>query len=306
MIAAFLTELEGELARVGVRRRDAERILAETSDHLHEAAADDSEAGAVGRFGDPAELGRLLAAELATARSRQATFGAFLALSLAGLGFVASLALVPAAGGWPDLLGGRAQALDPVFALALLVLPQVALVSGCLALAQALRLRRARVCWDAELRLLRRRATVALACGGAALATLAVSALDLIGTLASWWVVGTVTACAVLSGPVVAAGVGVGRSASPQAVVGGPAGDVFVDLEPLFSMRPVRRLALPDHPWRFALLASAGIWLLGLALGWYAEGDPGSGVLRGGLEALALLVCFAVLGRTLGLRRSRR
>jgi hypothetical protein len=47
------------------------------------------------------------------------------------------------------------------------------------------------------------------------------------------------------------------------------------------------------------------VFVLGLVGGWYAEGDPGSGLVRGAFEAVALLACFAVLGRTLGLRRSR-
>jgi len=55
--------------------------------------------------------------------------------------------------------------------------------------------------------------------------------------------------------------------------------------------------------WRFALLFAASIGLLGFAGGWIVEGDPGSGVVRGGFEGLAVLLCFVTLGRRLALRR---
>jgi hypothetical protein len=71
----------------------------------------------------------------------------------------------------------------------------------------------------------------------------------------------------------------------------------------LFRVGVVRRLDLPGHPWGFALLCAGVVGLGGSLLGVYAEGDPGSGLVRGAFEAVALLICFAALGRSLGLRR---
>ena len=95
---------------------------------------------------------------------------------------------------------------------------------------------------------------------------------------------------------------GPGERSSPEQVNVRPTGAAGLAIT---GIEPARRLGLPMHPWRFALLIAASVGLLGFAAGWYAEGDPGSGVVRGGFEAVALLVCFAALGRTLGLRRSR-
>jgi hypothetical protein len=80
---------------------------------------------------------------------------------------------------------------------------------------------------------------------------------------------------------------------------------VFDDLAPLLRLGPLRQLHLPEHPWRFAVMWAVAVGGVGFAGGWYVEGDPGSGLVRGVFEALALLVCFAVLGRILGLRRPR-
>jgi hypothetical protein len=302
----LLARLAAELEALRVPRAWRERVLAEARDHLEHLSREGAHPeDARRRFGDPADLARLVAAQLATSRTRTATYATFGALALAGVVFVASLALVPIAGGWPDLVGGRIALAGPVLALALLVLPQVAFVSGSLALLGALRTRREATA-TAELALLRRRSALALATGGAALVSLLAFAVDSSGTLAGWWIWATVGACALTAAPLAVAGVRLASSSSPVALASGEPGDVFDDLAPLFAVGLVRRLALPEHPWRFAALAAAVVGLAGLAAGWYGEGDPGSGIVRGGFEAVALLICFALLGRFLGLRRSSR
>jgi hypothetical protein len=305
VIEPALLELERHLEEHGVHGRPARRFLAEAREHLRDAALAEDEASAVRRFGNLDLVARQVAAEVATTRVRGATFASFAALGATGFAYVGVFALVPAAGGWPDLFAGKVAALGPLSALAAALLPQIAFVSGCLALLAAVRLRRVEAAPGAELSLVRRRNAVALAAGAGTLLALAVSALNAQGLLAAWWIVLTVALSCALSIPVALAGVALVRSAAPEAAPGGRANDVFDDLAPVFGLPPVRRLELPDHPWRFAILCASAVFVLGLAGGWYAEGDPGSGLVRGGFEAIALLASFAVLGRTLGLRRTK-
>jgi hypothetical protein len=187
----------------------------------------------------------------------------------------------------------------------MVVLPQIAFVAGCLALLRAVRVRRAHVVGDAELRLLRRRSGVALVAAAGTLLALATNALDIQGELADWWVWTTVVSCGVLALPLAFAGRSLARSARTAAAPVGAPRDIFDDLAPLFRFSAARWLGLLGHPWRFALACAAGVGMAGFAAGWYAEGDPGSGIVRGGFEAVALLICFAALGRILGLRRSK-
>jgi MFS family permease len=212
MIAAFLRELDGHLRAVGVRGGAARRVLVEVESHLREAA-DAGEADAIRRFGAPEELARLVAAELAVRGTRLATYGVFAALALAGIGFTISLALVPAAGGWPDLFAGRFGGFGAGVGIALLLLPQIAFVSGCLALTRAVRLRRAPRAVDGELRLLRRRGAVGLGATVGALLALAAYALDFRDELATWWTLGVAILGVTLVVPLLIAAVGLARSA---------------------------------------------------------------------------------------------
>ena len=304
MIDSYLEELRARLAAVGVRGTAAERVLDEARDHLLEAAARSDPELAVRSFGTADAVARMVAAELATTRTRRATLGAFGALAVVGASYVLLLGLVPAAGGWPDLFGGHVGALGPPLALAMALLPQIAFVSGCLALAGALRVRRAPVVADVELRLLRRRSLVAVVAGAGAIVALTAFAVGHGEVLAAWWTWTVVTAGPVLLVLLGLAVVGVQRSSELAAAPGGRAGDVFDDLAPLFRLGPVGALELPDHPWRFAAACAGAVGLVGFAGGAYLEGGAGPGVVRGGFEAVALLACFALLGRPLGLRRS--
>jgi hypothetical protein len=302
MIDGFLEELADRLAAHGVGRRTAARVVAEASDHLREASGAGT-ADAIRRFGAVDDFARLVAAELAIRGTRIATYWTFGVLALAGAGVTVALLLVPVAGGWPDLLGGQFGGFGAVVAIALLVLPQIAFVSGCLALKRALRLRRAPSVLDAELRLLRRRGAVAIAATVGALLALSAFALDARGELATWWTQWVAVLGLALVLLLLLAAIGLVRSAGPEATRGDEPGDVFDDFAPLFRVDAVRRLGLPEHPWRFAFLCAGAAGVAGGLLGTYAEGDPGSGLLRGGFEALALLVCFALLGGFLGLQR---
>lgn len=304
MIDELVDDLARELRALGVRGAAAQRVLAEARDHLEEAkrSGDDP----VRRFGDPREVARLVAVELAASGTRRTTFAAFAALAAAGIAYVCALALVPAAGGWPDITGHRIAPFGPALAIALVLLPQVAFVAGCLALLPILRLRGADAIPAAELRLVRTRSLVALAAGIGTLGSLVLFAFDATGELASWWIRSIPAVSAIVALPLVAVSTSVLRAGGIESTVPGRAGDVFDDLAPLFRLPLARSLALPEHPWRFALLCAAAVGAAGFVGGWYAEGDPASGLVRGLFEAVALVICFAALGRGLGLRRSNR
>jgi hypothetical protein len=298
----FVRDVASRLASLGVRGAALERVLAEVRDHLEEARRTGDPDPSLS-FGDPKEFARLVAAQIATARTRRAALATFGVLAVVGIAYTAIFALVPAAGGWADIFGGHVGALGPALGIAGAVLPQVAFVSGSLALLQTLRIRRNDAVGRDELALLRRRSNVALAAGTGALVSLDGFAVNFEGTLAGWWTWGVLATTAALLVPLAAAAYRVSDSGCPAAAPDGTAGDVFDDLGIVFRSEPVARLRLPEHPWLFAVICAAGVGAAGFLAGWYAEGDPGSGLVRGGFEALALLVCFAALGRLLGLRR---
>jgi len=302
VIEQYLTVLARALEESGVEGRPADRVLAESRDHLLELVQEAGEQEAAARFGDPRALAQQVAAQLATTRTRAATYGSFGALALAGVGYLGVFAAVNLGGGWPDIFDGQIAVLGVLAGIGTFVFPQIALVAGCLALLRALRLRRGEVLLAAELQVMRSRATVALGAGWLTMGSWAVFAVDFrnAAPLASWVAPAILAICGVLAVPLGVASAALLRSAAPQAPAG-PAGDVFDDLAPVFRLRALR--PLPGHPWRFALLFAACVGLVGFALGWTAEGDPGSGVFRGAFEALAVLICFTALGRRLALRR---
>jgi hypothetical protein len=302
VIERYLTVLARALKESGVEGRAADRVLAESRDHLLDLAQEADEEEAMARFGDARALAQQVAAQLATTRTRAATYGSFGALALVGAGYLGVFAAVNLGGGWPDIFDGQLAALGVLAGIGTFVFPQVALVAGCLALLRALRLRRGGALVAAELRVMRSRSAVALVAGWLTMGSWAVFAVDFrnAAPLASWVAPTILAICGALAIPLGAASIALLRSAGPQAPAG-PAGDVFDDLAPVFRLRPLR--PLPGHPWRFAVLFAACVGLLGFALGWTAEGDPGNGVFRGAFEALAVLICFTALGRRLALRR---
>jgi hypothetical protein len=290
MIEPYLSELARELRVRGVRGGTAERVLAEARDHLlelHEAH------GSIERFGPSDQVAREIAAQLATSRTIRAAYSTFAALALTGGAFVGIMLAIDLGGGWPDIFAADHERAGVLVAPGLILFPQVAFVAGCLALLRTLRLRARRVLPVEELRVIRIRAGVALASAGVTVLSAAVWAAEFRGAppLASWvpWLIAALCAASVV--PLMAGGVAVARSAGPASFEGGPPGDVFDDL------------GFRIDPWRFAGLVAGTVGVLGFAQGWYAEGDPGTGLIHGGFEAIAVVACFAALGRRLALRR---
>jgi hypothetical protein len=302
VIEQYLIVLRRALKASGVEGRAADRVLAESRDHLLELARVNGEQKALSRFGDAPALAEQVAALLATSRTRRATYGAFGALALAGVGYLGFFAVVSLGGGWPDIFDGRVAALGVLGGIGMFVFPQVAFVAGCLAMLRALRLRRGEALPADELSVMRSRAAVALGAGWLSIGSWALYAVEFgnAAPLASWVAPTILALCGALAIPLAVGSFALVRSAGPQAPLG-PAGDVFDDLAPVFELGPLR--TFPGHPWRFALMFATSIGLVGFALGWTAEGDPGSGVVRGVFEGLAVVICFAALGRRLALRR---
>ncbi len=283
MIEEYLAELSRELAAVGIPGRLRRRILAESEDHLR------ADPKGVERFGYPGDVANEFAAEFGTRASRRAAVSAFTALGVAGAVYAtsfvgASFAHLPPSDTWPTL----ALLAFP----AIVVAPQVAFVSGSLALLRSLR-RRDRVLPSAELRVINRRTGLALLTGVATMAAIALFAFELRSETAGWWASVTLLGAATAAILLVLAALPTAGAARLHPRVGGEAGDVFDDL---------RLAGYRDNPWRFARRVAFGVglvvWIVGIV-----QGDPIDGAIQGFAESLACLGGFAAFGRFLGLRR---
>jgi hypothetical protein len=282
VIELYLADLARELRARGVRGKAAARVLAEARDHLLEL---EQAHGAIDRFGPSERIAREVAAQLATTRTFRATYAAFAALALTAAAYVLFFASINRGSGSPDLFSARHEAVGVAATLGLVLFPQIAFVAGCLALLRALRLRSVSTLSAEELHVIRRRAAVALAAGGLTVMTMALWSVEY--RAATWLLLPAVLAAVPLGAGVVA----LSSASGPQAVAEGPAGDVFDDIG--FRM----------DPWPFAAVFALLVGALGFVGGWAAEGDPGSGLVRGAFEAAAVVACFALLGRRLALRR---
>jgi len=273
-----IDELQRELAAAGVRGRWARRALEEAVDHLEESDGD---------FGDPHAIAAQIASVVGTTRTRRAAWAAFAALSLTGAAYLAAWFLV-ADGSQPDITSGRSPAVGVAVTLALFFLPQVTFVAGVLMLWRALRVPTPAPA--AELRVVRRRAAVALA---GALATAGCWALYV-----QQFQVAHESAILALAGlalvSVSAAAALVRAAGRPRVTPEGAAGDVFDD---------VGLPALRSHGWSLVACMAGAIGLAAVAVGWHAEGTVADGLVRGVPEALAVLAAYAALGRVLALRR---
>lgn len=270
MIDRYLADLGRELAARGVRGRAAGRVLTEARDHLIELES-------VERFGPSAQIAQEVAAELATTRTIRSAYAAFAALALTAATYLGFMALA----GQPDLFSARHEAIGVAATIGLVLFPQVAFVAGCLALLRAFR-RRANT--QEELGVIRARARIALGAGALTGVSMAVWIVEF--RQPAWLLVFPLLVMPLLA----VAAVVVGRAGEPRAPAGDPPGDVLDELG--FRM----------DPWPFAVLFALLVGALGFIGGWVAEGDPGSGMVRGAFEAAAVLACFAVLGRRLALR----
>jgi hypothetical protein len=304
VIEQYLRRLAVELAQEGVRGRAAKRVLAEARDHLLELTSVHGERGAVAHLGKSGTLARAVAIHLATTWTRRATYGAFAALALTGMAYLGVFVIVNVGGGWPDLFGGEIAALGVASVLGATLFPQVAFVSGCLALLRAFRLRSGHTLPAGELRVMRSRAAIALAAGGLTWISLALFAIEFRDAPPlEPWVPASVLALCVLAAVALGAGaIALSRSARPRAAPGRrAAGDVFDDLGPIFQLPPLR--SLRAHPWRFAGIFAGGVALSAFGMGLVNEGDAQGAVLQAVIEGLAVLLSFALLGRPLALRR---
>ena len=286
----YLTELDAELARAGIRGVRRERIIAEFSDHL--GCDPDAE------LGDPVALAAQFADELGTSFARTAAFRAFLALALAGV--LVAVRLV-------GLLPLRAVTFgtrDTVALLIAAVAGQVALVAGGLGLLRALRLRGRGAIPRHEAAILARRAGVGLAAGAVTIVAFPITqsyqahpGAVAIGSHPTnlWWPLASAFGLVALT----LAALAVVRAARLRPQASGQADDLLADLGPL---RPAAARISGGSVNRLALALGAGLAIV-VALAGIAAGDPYDGILRGLLEGGAFLGAYAVLGRYLGIRR---
>ena len=280
---SYIEDFGRELRVHGIRGTRRCRILAEVIDHL------DEDPSAEERFGSPAEVANAFAAELGAQASRRSAVSAFAALGVAGAVYAVSFVSLGFASPPTELLDPPLGAL--AFAL-MIVAPQVAFVSGALALLRTLRRRNERAIPTSELVVIRRRTGVALLFGLVTMGALSLFAYVFRAELAAWWLTLTYTSTAgasVLLG-LAAVPALTARRLRPQ--VAGEAGDVFADVGVRFG----------GDPWRFARLVSIAAGLL-VWLAAVLQGDPLDGLIQGVFEGFACFAGFAVLGKYLGLRR---
>jgi hypothetical protein len=270
-----IDDLRRELDAAGVRGRWQRRALEEAADHLAESD---------GEFGDPHEIAGGIAAVVGTTQTRRAAWAAFAALALTGVAYAAAWALV-ARNGQPDIAAGGTVGIAAT--LALFFLPQVTVVGGVLMLWRAFGL--ASPAPGAELRVVRRRAAVALAGGAATAVTWVVYVRQFDVAHGAVIVAAGVAAVGALS----VAALLLHRASAPRVTPEGSAGDVFDDLG-LAQLRP--------HASGLAFAFAFAVGLVTVAVGWSAEGALADGLVRGLPEAAAVLGCYAALGRVLALR----
>ena len=284
---SYVDSLGQELAAVGISGRLRRRIVLEIDDHL--------ECNPNADLGQPRDLARQFADELGTARARRAALATFAALALAGVVFAISfLAAGPAGPGLPRLRPESAAL--AVLAAVLAVLGcQVAFVSGVAGALRAWRLRREAIVPRAEATVIGRRAAVAVIGGFAAMAGMALLAVEFSQVLGDWIVTFAVAGAAVGAGALAAATPAVVRASRLRPAAAGAAGDLFEDIGPFVP--PV----LHGRPWRFAIAVSAAVGLA-IAIVGIAAGDPYDAIARGLADGLACMAGFALLGRYLGLR----
>jgi uncharacterized membrane protein len=277
-IETYMTELAAALqVRGGTRRR----FLRECRDHLSDAAADRGEAEAVRAFGAPAEIAAAFDAEAAARRGVRSTFLAVAGVLATG---GSTLALIDAA---------PADASAPVgWAVVFFIAAQVAGAACALALVQALVLRRASMPAADVALLVRRNATALVAAG-----------LTMFAAGAA--VPGQGSAGLLLAGPVLVC-VALVAVLRTRALVRRMPGSGAVTLRPpLVDLRRLTGLPVPLLATRRLLVFTTGAAAAAAFVRECAEHDAiVVALVTAGVEAAAVLACFAVLGRTLGLWRT--
>jgi Domain of unknown function (DUF1707) len=279
---SWLDQLSLELQRRGVGRRERARIRLEFEDHI---ACDP---GSEERLGDPHGLAGCFADELASARARRSAFVAFVALAVTATALAVSQLAIGRAGGYPGLAHGVSLALFVPAA-------QVALVAGMLALARAVRRRRAALLPAAEIELIERRARIAVLAGLTTVAGLGLWLVDLAARLPAWYLAAVGSSSVVAGLALFAALRELSSAARIVSSVAGPAGDVYDDL-PSLGCGWLRR-----REWRLGVLGSLTAAALTALLLRHAEHSVAEGVQRGIAEGIAARAGYVTLGRALGL-----
>lgn len=265
-----------------VRGRARRRFLRECADHLADAAAARGDEDAVRAFGPATEVAAAFDAEIAARRGARAT--------------VVAIAAVLATGGsaLAVLHGAAPGAVAPTaWAVVFFVAAQVAAVAAALALLQALATRRTPAPPADVLLLARRNACALLAAG----LTLFAAGAALPGHGA---------AAAILAGPLLmfVALAAVARSrALARGLEGAADRAVRPPLDDLAALAGLRAPALGDAR-QLAIATVAGV-AAALLRGHAEHVAISAALVSAGVEALAVGVCFAVLGRALGLRGAR-
>jgi hypothetical protein len=271
---SFIDRLDHELAARRVAPARRRRILLEYADHIR------SDPSCEDRLGDPGELAQTFAAELAADDVRRTTGETFLALSLAAVALVVGQLLIAPGGGYPGFNNGISIAISIPALLMLLVAPQVALVSGMLAVLRAARRWRPRRLPDAEVALIYRRCAVAGAAGLVTCAGLLLYVVNFVGRMAPWWLVTQGLLAAIAGACLVVVAVRAHRAQRTIGDVVGSAGGIVDDIPPL---RPIAA-----HPVRWIALAAVAGLVGGSALGGVAERSLIEGLERGTFEGLVV------------------
>jgi uncharacterized membrane protein len=276
-IDEYVADLGGALQVRGAARR---RFLRECRDHLTDAAAERGEHEAVRAFGPPPEIAAAFDAEIAARRGVRSTFATAAAVLATG---GSTLALIHAA--------SQTATATAWWAIAFFVAAQVAAVAAGLALVQALVLRRSTMA-PAQVALLARRNGCALVAAGVTMFSAGAA------------VPGRGSAVVLLAGPVLAcvAVVAVLRARSLARRL--DAARAPAVRSPLEDLRRVSRIPFPLLDVRRLLLlttcsAAAAAFLRDRV----EHGTVSEAFAFAGIEAMAVVACFFVLGPALGLWR---
>lgn len=272
----YLTELGAALKVRGAARR---RFLRECRDHLTDAAAERSPEQAVRAFGQPSEIAAEFDTEVAARRGLRSTL-----VSVAGVIATGGSTLVLIHAATPHTKA-------PVWAVvAFFVAAQVAAVAGGLALVQALLLRRSTMP-PGQLMLLSRRNACALVAAGVTMFSAGAAAP------------GHASAAALLAGPILVclAIVSVLRARALARSLDRSSG--LAVRPPLDDLGRLTRLPIPAvDPSRLlpvvTCLAAAAAFVRDRG----EHAALGDALVTGGIEAAAVVGCFLLLGRRLGLR----
>jgi hypothetical protein len=281
-IDGYMRELDAALHVRGAARR---RFLAECREHLVDAAAARGKGEAVRTFGPPVEVASAFDAEVAARRGARSAFATVAGVLATGGSTLALIHASPATAAAPT-----------AWTIAFFVAAQVAVVAAGLALLQALVMRRSYAS-PSEVRLLVRR-------NGCALVAAAVTMFSA-GAAAP----GHGSALLLLAGPALACVAFVAVSRVRRLARRLDASNASSYRSPLADIRRLTRLPIPLLGTRQLLLATVAMAAAAAFARDRAEhAAVGQAIVTAGVEVVAVLVCFVVLGRPLGLwrRRTRR